>query len=54
MRKNEFKLRQIEANQKPVPTHLRSRVKQMIQNGTSKKAMCAVLGCSYDHLKECR
>lgn len=54
LRPNEFKLRQKEASQKPVPEHLRSKVKELIQSGTSKKAICAVLGCSYEHLKECR
>ncbi len=54
MRKNEFKLRQKELSSKPIPVQYREEAKRMLNQNVSKKAICMIFGCNYEHLKALR
>ncbi|MDW1969915.1 hypothetical protein [Vibrio alginolyticus] len=51
LRVNEFKLRQQEISRTPIPNELNPKVRELMKQGFSKKAIKLVLGCSYDDLK---
>lgn len=51
LRVNEFKLRQQELSRTSIPNELRPKVRELMKQGFSKKAIKLVLGCSYDDLK---
>lgn len=51
LRVNEFKLRQQELSRTPIPNELKPKVRELMKQGLSKKAIKLVLGCSYDDLK---
>ncbi|EGR2355673.1 hypothetical protein D0269_22520 [Vibrio alginolyticus] len=51
LRVNEFKLRQQELSRTPIPNELKPKVRELMKQGFSKKAIKLVLGCRYDDLK---